>query len=62
LNYSDTASFIIANVPDQITDLQQSTADYEKGKTKLFWTAPYDNGSEILHYIVTRDVGSGVFF
>lgn len=62
LNFSDPVSFVIANVPDQITEFSQSLHKYENGKTKLIWTAPYDNGSEILYYEVMRDVGSGVFF
>ena len=61
LNWSEPASFIIANVPNQITEFKQSTYEYENGKAKLVWTPPYDNGSKILHYTVTRDVG-GVYF
>jgi fibronectin type 3 domain-containing protein len=49
-------------VPDEITEFSQSLLEYENGKAKLIWTEPNDNGSPILHYIVTRDVGSGVFF
>jgi len=62
LNYSDAVSFVIANAPDQITQFSQSLTDYEKGKAKLFWSSPNDNGSKILYYSVTRDVGSGVFY
>ena len=28
----------------------------------LSWVAPDNNGSQITHYIVTRDVGSGVHY
>ena len=62
LNFSDDASFLIANVPDQVTEFSQSLVDYEAGKAKLLWKAPADNGSTILYYVVMRDVGSGVYF
>jgi hypothetical protein len=37
LNFSNAASYIIANAPDIITDLQQSTQNYEATKVKLTW-------------------------
>lgn len=62
LNFSDPVSFVIANAPEAISDLQQSTVAYEVGKVKLVWSEPESNGSPITAYLVTRDVGSGVFF
>lgn len=62
LNFSDVATFIIANVPGQITAFSQSTQNYESGKVKLIWSKPQNNGSPITSYLVSRDVGSGVFF
>jgi hypothetical protein len=61
LNWSEPAAFIIANLPDQITAFSQATTNYENGKIKLLWTPSANNGSPILAYSVTRDVG-GVFF
>jgi hypothetical protein len=52
----------MANVPGQITIFSQSLFEYEAGKCKLIWDKPGENGSMILHYSVSRDVGSGVFF
>jgi titin len=62
LNFSGKVSFVIANEPDQITDVAQRITEYEVGKIKLEWSPPNDNGSPILEYIVTRDVGYGVYF
>lgn len=62
LNFSEPVEFVIANVPDQISDLSQSTQGYEQGVVKLVWSAPAENGSQITSYVVTRDVGSGVYF
>ena len=62
LNFSDALTTVAANEPDKITVFSQSLQDYESGKVKLIWDAPNDNGSQITHYTVTRDVGSGVFF
>ena len=49
-------------MPGQVTVFSQSLTGYEAGKVKLQWTAPEDNGSTILYYVVMRDVGSGVYF
>ena len=62
LNFSDSVSFVIANAPEAITDLHQAAVGYEVGKIKLVWSEPESNGSQITAYLVTRDVGSGVFF
>ena len=62
LNFSKVTSFIIANAPDKITEFSQSLTNYISGKVNLIWTPPDDNGIEITHYIVSRDVGSGVFY
>lgn len=62
LNFSDTVSFVIANVPSKITDLHQAITGYEAGKITLVWSLDNNNGSPVTSYIVTRDVGSGVFF
>lgn len=56
------SSFIIANVPSQITTLIQNTVGYQAGTVQLLWQKPEENGSKILYYSVTRDVGTGVFF
>ena len=40
----------------------QPTTGYQSGTVSLSWDAPENNGSEILYYILTRDVGSGVHY
>ena len=62
LNFSNVASFIVANVPSKISVFNQSTENYESGKAKLTWEQPINNGSPITSYLVQRDVGSGAFF
>lgn len=62
LNFSDPVYVIAANEPTQITVFEQPTTDYESGTVRLSWEAPNNSGSEILRYIVTRDVGSGVHY
>lgn len=62
LNFSEPASQITADIPDQITVFAQSTSDYEAGKIKLEWTAPAENGSTITEYTLLRDVGSGTYY
>jgi hypothetical protein len=62
LNFSPVATFIAANVPSKITTLAQNTQGYQAGTVWLLWQKPEENGSKILLYSVSRDVGSGVFF
>jgi hypothetical protein len=40
LNYSDELEITLANVPAQVTTLNQPTVGYEQGKIKLEWEAP----------------------
>ena len=62
LNFSDPVTIIAANEPDQITVFEQPTTGYESGTVWLRWEAPENNGSEIIAYTLTRDVGSGVHY
>ena len=62
MNFSKVTQVIAANVPDKITDFKQSLTGYQSGTVKLEWVAPENNGSEIRAYILTRDVGNGVFY
>ncbi len=62
LNFSEGTSHIVALAPDQVTVFSQRTADYEKGKVKLQWTAPNMNGSPVKYYTLLKDVGSGIYY
>ena len=63
LNYSEASEYIVANVPEKVTVFSQTLTGYEAGKIKMEWQVPSsENGSLILYYVVTRDVGSGVYF
>ena len=55
----------MANVPEQVTVLAQSTHHYEAGKIKLQWESPstFETvGNEVQTYYILKDVGSGVFY
>lgn len=62
LNFSKTTQIIAANAPDKITVFRQSLSGYKSGTVNLEWNAPENNGSEVIAYILTRDVGNGVFY
>lgn len=62
LLFSESLSVIAANEPAKITVFEQPTTGYESGTVTLSWEAPDNHGSEILSYVVTRDVGVGVHY
>lgn len=61
LNYSEPATYTIATAPGPITQFKQ-TSEYQTGQIALEWQEPQRNGSPVLEYALSRDVGSGVFF